>query len=190
MLAKDAAHRVLISGAAGTFPEFTAQPFSFSVFKSSASSESYADTVILEEIHIHRKIIHPDSLQVHDYLKNLSKGSSPSWKKVFINRSSLKTPVLPNRTGTTSSLVYVDLLTLIGGIAKKKRSKVENQSLLDEKERYIEQHFDSTLVKQLTGLSGDAISEFVRINRPSADDLSDTIVYELMKHIKTKYYDR
>ncbi|MCL8001066.1 hypothetical protein M8994_23005, partial [Brucella sp. 21LCYQ03] len=65
LLAKDAAHRVLISGAAGTFPEFTAQPFSFSVFKSSASSESYADTVILDEIHIHRKIIHPDSLQVH-----------------------------------------------------------------------------------------------------------------------------
>ena len=172
------------------FPDLIAQSASFNRLTSSLSPVSDADTVILEEIQIHHKVIHPDSLQVHDYFKNLSEKVQPSWKKIFIDRSSAQVSALPNRTRSTSSLISIDLLTLIGRIGKKKIEKVEYYLLLDEKERYIEQHFDSTLVKRLTGLSGTALSEFVRANRPLASDLPDTVMYELMKLIKSKHDDK
>ncbi|PVH26491.1 hypothetical protein [Sphingobacterium corticibacter] len=145
------------------------------------------DTIVLDEIQINRPLFNADSLQVHEYFKTLSQKSSPSWKSIFIDRTTSNEPLLPNRASSTSSLISLDLLSIIGRLTTKKKSSEQTDDMWNNKERYIEQHFDSTLVKRMTGLSGIALEEFVHEKRPLASDLSDTVMYELMKYIKSKH---
>lgn len=147
------------------------------------------DTIVLDEIQINRPLFNADSLQVHHYFKTLSQKTSPSWKSIFIERTTSNNPILPHRASSTSSLISLDLLSIIGRLTTKKNSSEQTDDMWNNKERYIEQHFDSTLVKRMTGLSGADLQEFVRLQRPSANDLSDTVLYELMKYIKSKHDD-
>lgn len=145
------------------------------------------DTIVLDEIQINRPLFNADTLQVHEYFKTLSQKSSPSWKSIFIDRTTTNKPLLPNRASSTSSLISLDLLSIIGRLTTKKKSSEQTDNMWNNKEHYIEQHFDSTLVKSMTGLSGIALEEFVHEKRPLASDLSDTVMYELMKYIKSKH---
>ncbi len=146
-----------------------------------------ADTIILEEIQINRLLFQPDSLQARDYFKKLSQKTTPSWQSIFIDRATLSKPMLPNRGSSTSSLLSIDLLSVIGKFRKSKSVGDDADVVWHSKNRYIEQHFDSLLVKKMTGLTGIKLQEFVRLQRPSVHDISDTVIYELMRYIKTKY---
>ncbi|MFD2599853.1 hypothetical protein ACFSQ3_12910 [Sphingobacterium corticis] len=146
-----------------------------------------ADTVILEEIKVRGRKINPDSLQVHDYFEKMRPKKQPAWRSVFMDKSNSSVAnVIPNRASSTSSLISVDLLSVFRLLKKKDAVDPQLAKRLEEKEQFIDQHFDTVLVKQVTKLTGDSLINFSRDYRPLPEELDDLSTYALIKYIKDR----
>lgn len=113
----------------------------------------------------------------------------PKFKDIFLKRSPnahLQNYPLQN---STSTLVGVNILSVIGLINKNKTpvSKLQKQLLKDEEFKYVDHIFSTEKVRSLTSLKGDSLQSFMNQYRPSIEKSKQMTEYELILHIKKSY---
>lgn len=113
----------------------------------------------------------------------------PSFKDIFIKKSQTVNHQYQPFQPSTSSLVSVDLLSVIGlfGKSKNPTSKLQKKLLQEEKDNYIAHVFSKEKIQSLTSLQGDSLQIFMDEYRPSTNKASQMSDYELLLYIKTSY---
>lgn len=113
----------------------------------------------------------------------------PRFKDIFIAKSPTISHQYQPFQPSTSSLVSVDLLSVIGLLGKNRNpiSKLQKKLLQEEKDNYIAHVFSEEKVQSLTLLQGDSLQKFINEYRPSADLIAQMSDYELLLYIKKSY---
>jgi hypothetical protein len=111
------------------------------------------------------------------------------FKDIFIPKSpNVNTQYSPFQS-STSSLVGVNLLSVIGLLAKNNApaSKMQKKLLKDEEYNYVDHVFSREKVQSITSLKGDSLQNFMNDCRPSIKELKQMTDYQLMLYIKKSY---
>src|SRR5690606_35689579 len=110
---------------------------------------------------------------------------------IFIGKSSVVNRNYQAFQPSTSSLVSVNLLSVISLIGKNKdpKSKLKKKLLKLENENYIDHIFSKEKVRSITSLQGDSLQIFIEKYRPSTGMVSQMTDYELLLYIKRSYKD-
>jgi hypothetical protein len=83
--------------------------------------------------------------------------------------------------------ISIDIDELIKAFQVKKihaRLSFQHRLIEEEKNKFIDRRFNRHLVKQLTGLEGEELNQFMIRNRPAYDFVLSSSDYELRKYIK------
>ncbi|WP_219223483.1 carboxypeptidase-like regulatory domain-containing protein [Pedobacter antarcticus] len=114
---------------------------------------------------------------------------APKFKDIFITKSlNVSTQYSPFQN-STSSLVGVNLLSVISLLSKNNVpvSKMQKQLLKDEEYNYVDHVFSKEKVQSLTSLKGDSLQNFMNEYRPSIKELKQMTDYQLILYIKKSY---
>lgn len=132
-----------------------------------------------------------DSLRFRKEYADAFQYSKPKFKDIFIpkkfNSNDSRSPFhAPN---STSSLISVDVLSIISLLRKDKnpQAKLQKKVLKQEEQNYVDYAFSKQKIQQLTQLTGDSLQLFIQESRPDVDALKNMTTYDLMLYIKTKY---
>jgi len=111
------------------------------------------------------------------------------FKDIFVEKSPTINHQYQPFQPSTSSIVSVDLLSVIGLLGKNKNpvSKLQKKLLQEEKDNYIAHIFSEEKVRSLTPLRGDSLQKFINKYRPSADLVAQMSDYEMLLYIKKSY---
>jgi len=149
-----------------------------------------ANSIVLNPVQIYaaRNYIR-DSLARRKEYASVFAYKDPSFKDIFIAKSPTINHQYQPFQPSTSSLVSVDLLSVIGLIGKNKNpiSKLHKKLLQEEKDNYATHIFSEEKVRSLTSLQGDSLQHFIDEYRPSADIVAQMSDYELLLYIKKSY---
>jgi hypothetical protein len=90
---------------------------------------------------------------------------------------------------STSSLIGVNLLSVIGLLSKKNApvSKMQKQLIKDEEYNYVDHIFSKEKVQSLTSLKGDSLQNFINEYRPSIKEVKQMTDYQVIIYIKKSY---
>jgi hypothetical protein len=114
---------------------------------------------------------------------------APKFKDIFITKSpNVSTNYSPFQN-STSTLVSVNLLSVIGLLSKNNApvSKMQKQLLKDEEYNYVDHVFSREKVQFLTSLKGDTLESFMNEYRPSIKEAKQMTDYQLILYIKKSY---
>lgn len=130
-----------------------------------------------------------DSLAIRKEYASVFAYKDPRLKDVFIAKSPTINHQYQPFQPSTSSLVSVDLLSVIGFLGKNKNpiSKLQKKLLQEEKDNFAAHVFSEEKVRALTPLQGDSLNNFIDAYRPSAVMLAQMSDYELLLYIKKSY---
>jgi len=94
-----------------------------------------------------------------------------------------------NVQNSTTSLMGMNVLSLIGLINKNKNSvnKLQKVMLKDEDAGYVERVFSKQKVEKITMLKGDSLQNFIVKYRPSINEAKAMTEYEVLMYIKKSY---
>lgn len=114
---------------------------------------------------------------------------APKFKDIFITKSPNVSPQYSPFQNSTSSLVGVNLLSVISLLSKNNApvSKMQKQLLKDEEYNYVDHVFSKEKVQSLTSLKGDSLQNFMNQYRPSVRELKQMTDYQLLLYIKKSY---
>jgi len=134
-----------------------------------------------------------DSLRFRKEYADAFQYAKPKFKDIFIpkkfssndNRSPFYAP------NSTSSLISVDVLSVISLLRKDKspQAKLQKKLLKQEEQNYVDYAFSKQKIQQITQLTGDSLQLFIQEYRPDVDALKNMTTYDLMFYIKTKYQE-
>lgn len=85
--------------------------------------------------------------------------------------------------------VGFDLDALIGIFQVRKKKNMlafQNRLVIEEQEKFVTYKFNRSLVKELTGLEGEMLDEFMKTNRPNYYFVLGSNQYDFYKYIKDK----
>jgi hypothetical protein len=114
---------------------------------------------------------------------------APKFKDIFITKS----PNVPTQyspfQNSTSNLVSIDLLSVLGLLSKNNAPvpKMQKQLLKDEEYNYVDHIFSKEKVQSLTSMKGDSLQNFMNKYRPSIKELKQMTDYQLIIYIKKNY---
>lgn len=163
------------------------------------SNHSNADTLLillrvspiaLKEVRIHGiRNYTLDSLNRRKEYASFFTYKAPKFKDIFITKSSNIFPQYSPFQKSTSSLVSVNLLSVIGLLSKNNSpvSKMQKQLLKEEEYSYVDHVFSREKVQSLTSLTGDTLLSFMDEYRPSVKAVKQMTDYQLMLYIKKSY---
>src|SRR5690606_5322838 len=155
-------------------------------------NDSRIDSILLKPVQIHiRPNYTKDSLNRRKDFASVFAYKEPSLKDIFIGKSSVVNRNYQAFQPSTSSLVSVNLLSVISLIGKNKdpKSKLKKKLLKLENENYIDHIFSKEKVRSITSLQGDSLQIFIEKYRPSTGMVSQMTDYELLLYIKRSYKD-
>lgn len=115
--------------------------------------------------------------------------NAPKFKDIFITKSpNVSTQYSPFQN-STSSLVGINLLSVIGLLSKNNApvSKMQKKLLKDEEYSYVDHVFSIEKVQSVTSLKGDSLQNFMNSYRPSIKELKQMTDYQLILYIRKSY---
>ncbi|MGH2622252.1 MAG: carboxypeptidase-like regulatory domain-containing protein [Sphingobacterium sp.] len=132
-----------------------------------------------------------DSLRFREEYADAFGYKKTRFKDIFIpkdyhsnqNRSPFAAP------NSTSSLISVDVLSLISLIRKEKapQAKLQKKVLKQEEQNYVDYAFSKQKIQEITKLSGDSLQLFIQSYRPGVEELKNMSTYDLLYYIKEKF---
>ena len=148
--------------------------------------EMMESSIPIEEVTVKIKKPEKDTFQ---FKMNLGIPKTPKYREIIMDRSKVTNAAMLKSSGSTSSLISVDLLA-ISRLLFKPKAKVNKEQVLEEDEytiQYIDTKFKIETIEELTGLKGDAALIFQNTYRPSIVDLRSMTEYEIQIYIKKCY---
>ena len=85
--------------------------------------------------------------------------------------------------------VGFDLDALIDIVDKHKKKEMlafQHRLVSEEQDSYVDHKFNKSLVKQITGLDGDQLDTFMKLNRPSYSFIKSVNDYDFYQYIKDR----
>lgn len=149
-----------------------------------------SSSIILNEVRINGiRNYTLDSLNRRKEYAGFFAYKAPKFKDIFITKSPIVSTQYSPFQNSTSSLVGINLLSVIGLLSKNNApvSKMKKQLLKDEEHNYVDHIFSEEKVKSLTSLKGDSLQNFMNEYRPSIKELKQMTDYQLMLYIKRSY---
>lgn len=146
----------------------------------------------LQEVVIKRsRYYRQDSLDRRKEFASVFSYNAPRFKDVFITKSPDANIQYAPFQNSTSSLVGINLFSVIGLITKKKTpiSKLQKKLLKEEEYNYLDHKFSTEKVRSLTSLKGDSLQNFMNKYRPSIEAAKQMTDYQLILYIKKSYDD-
>lgn len=143
-------------------------------------------SIPIEEVVVSRKTNKKDTF---NFKLNLGIPKTPTYRTVILDRSSLSNQPKLKSSGSTSSLITVDLLSLSRMIFKRK-PKPSLEEIMDQElinMQYIDMKFSTSLIEELTGLKDDACLIFQNSYRPSMLEFRKMTDIDLRNYIIEKY---
>ncbi|MEH6304705.1 hypothetical protein RYH73_03565 [Olivibacter sp. CPCC 100613] len=155
-------------------------------------STKFNRIILLDEIIVtSKKDYLTDSLSLRKQYASLFNPKNPSWKDFFSSTNYFdKAPLPYNRaTNTTSSIISLNVLSLINFLGKNKspETKLQKQLMHEEQERYLDHVFSSEKIQKTTGLQGDSLSFFIQRYRPSKEEIIKMSEYDILSYIKESF---
>lgn len=97
-------------------------------------------------------------------------------------------PLALSKPASTSSIVKVNVLQVVGLLGKKKTqtSKLKSMLLADEDVDYLHKRFSKDKVEGITKLSGDSLTLFLQRYQPTAAAAKQMNDYQISIYIKQK----
>jgi len=129
----------------------------------------------LKEVVVHGRNYRMDSIR-----------NRQDYAKVFNYRR----PNLETMTNIGPGGAGIDINELIRAFQfRRNRSMLRFQARLmqQEADRFIDYRFNKTLVRQLTGLEGDALQQFMQAYRPTLEFTESASEYDFRQYIKTAF---
>lgn len=155
-------------------------------------STKFNRIILLDEIIVtSKKDYLTDSLSLRKQYASLFNPKNPSWKDFFSSNNYFdKAPLPYNRaTNTTSSIISLNVLSLINFLGKNKspETKLQKQLMHEEQVRYLDHVFSSERIQKTTGLQGDSLSFFIQRYRPSKEEIIKMSEYDILSYIKESF---
>ena len=149
-----------------------------------------SSSIVLEEVRINGiRNYTLDSLKRRKEYAPFFAYKPPKFKDIFITKSpNVSTQYSPFQN-STSSLVSVNLLSIIGLLSKNNApvSKMHKQLIKDEEYNYVDHRFSKEKVQSLISLKGDSLLNFMNEYRPSIKEVKQMTDYQLILYIKKSY---
>ncbi|MFD1255351.1 hypothetical protein ACFQ3S_00960 [Mucilaginibacter terrae] len=165
------------------------------VFKASADTiKIYLQqvSILLKDVKVaSRRDFKKDSVRNRRMFSSVYNYKAPGIKDALTQKAILA--YIPsnqiNVQNSTTSLMGVNVLSLIGLLNKNKNSinKLQKVMLKDEESSYIERVFSKQKVENVTMLKGDSLQNFIIKYRPSVTEAKNMTEYELVMYIKKSY---
>jgi len=164
----------------------------FTVYKTNDTVNIYLEqnSILLNNVSINgQRNYKSDSLRLRqDYAKQFN------YQKPKI-KDFLKTDLpgyVPNNGGATNSGTSIgglDLLSVAGlfGKSKTQGAKFQKELQQDEKDNYVDHVFSKSKVTRFTSMHGDSLQTFMRMYRPTFDNVQNMTDYEIIQYIKTSF---
>jgi hypothetical protein len=149
-----------------------------------------SSSIVLEEVRINGiRNYTLDSLNRRNEYAAFFAYKAPKFKDIFITKSSNVSTHYSPFQNSTSRLVGVNLLSVIGLLSKNDApvSKMQKQLLKDEEYNYVDHIFSKEKVQSLTFLRGNSLQNFMNEFRPSIKEVKQMTDYQLMLYIKKSY---
>ncbi|MBC8987010.1 carboxypeptidase-like regulatory domain-containing protein [Pedobacter sp. N36a] len=130
-----------------------------------------------------------DSLNRRKEFASVFAYKAPKFKDIFITKSANTSAHYSPFQNSTSTLVSVNLLSVIGLLTKNKTpvSKLQKKLLKEEEYNYVDHVFSREKVRSLTSLKGDSLQNFMTEYRPSIEEAKQMTDYRLLLYIKKSY---
>lgn len=149
-------------------------------------------SILLDEVTINStRHYKGDSLRLRKDFSSVFNSTPPRFKEIFITKNPDNRDPIPyyRASGSTASILSLDVFSLIGLLGKNKSSTSKLQQKLLDKERtdYIDQIFSQQKIQQLTGLKNDSLLHFMEKYRPTLSNTQQMSIYELLIYIKESY---
>lgn len=148
--------------------------------------EMVETSIPIEEVTVKRTKVKRDTFK---FKSNLGIAKLPKYREVVLDRSSISNQPKLKSSGSTSSLITIDLLSLTRMLFKRKE-KVSTESSMEADEltmQYIDMGFKLELIEELTGLKGDEALVFQNTYRPSIGDYRKMTEIDIRVYIKKCY---
>jgi hypothetical protein len=150
--------------------------------------------ILLDEVKINPlRNYKADSLKFREEFAKTFNYSKPKFKDIFITKNySSNVPRHPNQaSNSTTSLISVDVLSVISMLGKKNnpQSKLQQKLIKEEEEQYLDNTFSKRMVQNLTGLKGDSLQTFMQLYRPNIDTVKYMSDYDIILYIKKSYQE-
>lgn len=96
-----------------------------------------------------------------------------------------------NNTYSASSLIKLDVLSVVGYLTRNKTrpSRLQETLIQDERDKYVDNMFSKNRIIELTKLSGDSLKNFMIQYRPSLTKARNMTDYEMVGYIKRMYLE-
>jgi hypothetical protein len=173
----------------------------YDLYQTAYNDKSKLDTVLiflklsainLLEVNIQRVRNYKfDSLNRREEFPAVFNHKAPSFKDVFLKKSTVAPVQYSPFQSSTSSLVGINLLSVLNLIKKNKTpiAKLQKQLLKEEEDKFVNHKFSKEKVSSLTSLKGDSLQNFMIKYRPSMENSKGMTEYELLIYIKKCYKD-
>jgi len=148
--------------------------------------EMTESSIPIEEVIVTGKKEKKDTFK---FKMNLGIPKTPKYRQVILDRSSVSNSPMLKSSGSTSSLITVDLLSLSRMIFKRKPKVAKDKTLEEDMYtiQYIDIRFKTELIEELTGLSGDEVLIFQNTYRPSMIEFRYMTEIDIRNHIKKSF---
>lgn len=147
-------------------------------------------SIVLSPVQIHapRDYV-KDSLKRREEYAEVFAHKNPGLSDMLVPKSTVPDPNYKPFQQATSSIVSLDVLSVIGFFKRNKNpvSKLKKKLLQDEMEGFAGRIFSEEKVRAVTALSGDSLRSFMEQYRPPADSLMRMSDYDLLFYIKERY---
>jgi hypothetical protein len=147
------------------------------------------DSILLKEVSVKsRRDYKKDLLSNRRQFSQVFAYKAPGWKEIFIMKSPYVQSTRPNNT---SELVSINVLQLIGFLAKSKNptSRLKKVLLKGEEDTYVDQIFSKDRITGITALKGDSLQKFMLQYRPAVGQAISMSDYDMLLYIKKSYAD-
>jgi hypothetical protein len=108
---------------------------------------------------------------------------------VFTKKSPEPTRQYAAFQSSTSSIVGISLLPLVGLLTKNRSatSKLQKKLLKEEETSYLDNRFSKQKITALTSMKGDSLESFINVYRPGREVLMNMTDYEMLVYIKKSH---
>ena len=148
--------------------------------------EMVESSIPIEEITVKRTKVKRDTFK---FKSDLGIPKLPKYREIVLDRSRISNQPSLKSSGSTSSLITIDLLSLSRMLFKRKE-KVSTEPSMEADEitlQYIDMGFKLELIEELTGLKGDEALVFQNTYRPTIGDFRKMTEIDIRVYIKKCY---
>jgi len=152
----------------------------------------HQSSIMLCDVNVNaRHNFRQDSINLRKQFNDVFNYKAPAFKDMFITVDPYTYTVntYNKSQNTATTIVNVNLLSVVGLLTKKKtpETKLQQTLLQDEANNYVDQRFSKQKITTITGMKGDSLANFIMMYRPTIDETKKMSDYQMVLYIKKSY---